>query len=112
MPIFIDFFFFNFCFQLWDVLPCKTGEFTVIKPDILNLVGNSITDRCVLVKNHLVPRHDSDVRNSRKLPLWEAFFHISSAVSVMLLQTVADTDESFALDSLKSSFLISTCGAG
>lgn len=43
VPILIDFFF-NLSFQLWDVLPRRTGEFTVIKPDILNLARNSIID--------------------------------------------------------------------
>lgn len=35
---------FNLCFQLWDVPPCRIGEFTVIKPDILDLARNNITD--------------------------------------------------------------------
>lgn len=70
----------------------------------------SLTD-VYWLKNHLVHRYNSDIRNSRKLPLGEAFFHIISSVPVMLLGAVADTDESFALNSLKSSFLVSTWGS-
>lgn len=43
VPIFIEFFF-NLCFQLWDVLPRRTGEFTAIIPDILDMASKGITD--------------------------------------------------------------------